>query len=91
MAQLLKEINVEDELVDIDFIYHGGEDFDYEISPKPDLMTKFFPDKMKGHELNVAPSKLSGANITLNTSIKKCMPFVDVLPSIPTKLFPRSS
>ena len=79
MVLHLKEINVEDELVDIDFVYHGGEDFDYEIAPKPDLMTKFFPNKMKGHELNVAPSKLSGDNITLNTSIKKCMPFIDVM------------
>ena len=79
MVLHLKEIKEDNELVDIDFIYNRGEDFDYEIAPKPDLMSRFFPDKMKGHELNVEPSKLSGENLTNNTSIKKCMPFVDMM------------
>jgi len=79
MVLHLREIKEDNELVDIDFIYAKGEDFDYEIAPKPDVMSRFFPDKMKGHELNIEPSKLPGENIVSNISIKKCMPFVDMM------------
>jgi hypothetical protein len=67
-----------DEEIDIKFVYCKGIDEDYEIAPKPQRMTHFFPDKMKGHELNVPPEEVDSKELT-GYSVKSCMPFTDCM------------
>ena len=74
--QKVEELNEE---LDIKFVYCKAADTDYEIAPKPQKMTAFFPDKMKGHELNVPPEKMDYREIGASFSVKSCLPFTDCM------------
>ena len=85
MVLHLKTIEQIEELADkarnieLRFVFSKGSDVDYEICPKPKPMAQFFPNKMKGHELNIPPEKKQGDEVMKNISIKKCMPFTDAM------------
>jgi hypothetical protein len=85
MVLHLKTIEQIEELADkarnieLRFVFTKCEYLDYEVAPKPKPMTQFLPQKMKGHELNIPPEKREGDAIMKNISVKKCMPFMDVM------------
>jgi len=68
--------------IDVRFVFQestSAGEIDYELCPKPQPMSRFFPDKMKQHGINKDEKKMIALDALTNTSIKSCMPFTDAM------------
>lgn len=65
--------------IEVDFVWVENTVYDFDVAPKPEPMTRFFPDKMKQHGINKDESKMSPMDALTNFSIKTCMPFTDAM------------